>query len=768
MQMRFLTSCVTMLLALVASAPRAQVGNCPFNVDGVGTAADALRDGVVLVRYAQGMRGAPLIAGTSLVNATTVANNIAANLDRLDIDSSGRFDALDASIISRVLFAFNTSAAPITPTSDFATRDTANAIKAYLDGGCTSSPLLDQQRASKFLTQATFGPSSANITALLALAEDASVTGSVFKRKASTWINNQFTTPRLAQKHYDYIVDYAANVCTTASGCTGFGSEATRHSFWKHAITGNDQLRQRVAFALSQIAVVSSNGNSSDPYELAAYLDMLNDNAYLNFRDILNGVVRSPAMGRYLDHLRNDGGSTTPNENFAREVLQLFSVGLVMLNADGSETNTPTYTEDTVKGFAKVFTGMSFDDQRNPTTGPRCLNNTTETIPAWNWSPDSRCYPDTDTTPIGDLNGWRRPMVTYIGRHSNQAKQLLQYDTLSAASSDARCSTASMTANQNLPAIAPEVGVTTGTKVSKATADAMIARAVDNIFCHPNVGPFIGKQLIHMLVTSTPTPAYVTRVTNVFNNNGSGLRGDMKAVIRAVLLDEEALNPGLQLSLAERPKFGKLREPILRLSALLRAFPRPATPANSGRYFIDGLNSVEFGVNQGPLQSPSVFNYYHPDFAPPGPIAQANALGPEFEITTTTSIAATQNFYGGIVTQGSSNVAVADYGRMYNSYPSTCNPTATPAVYTDCIFMNYVDLYPIAADTSALLDYLNLVLMGGKLAASVKANYIVALDTAYSPNFTGLTGTTLDQRKRDRVKSALWLAVHSPEFQVQY
>jgi uncharacterized protein (DUF1800 family) len=766
MRLRHLLPLAALACAAASSVQtHAQLSNCPFNIDGTGSAADALRDGVVLARYARGLRDSSLVAGTG-ANLATVTNTIATNLDRLDINGNGVFDEADAVAINRILFFFNTTAAPVTPVPAFATRDTATAMKAYLDGGCSSISLTEQQRAAKFLTQTTFGPKAADLAAFTALAPDSAVTGSAFKKKASTWLNDQLNAPLFPQKHYDYIVDYAANVCI-APGCTGFGTEVARQSFWKQAITGNDQLRQRLVYALSQIAVVSSNGNSNDPYELAGYLDMLSANAFGNFRDILAGVVRSPTMGRYLDHLRNDGQSTTPNENFAREVLQLFSVGLIRLNTDGTNQagNPATYTEDVVKGFARSFTGMSYDD---PRTSVRCQGNPSEELPNWWWSPDSECYPDTDPTVIADLGAWARPMKTYDGRHSAAARSLLQYDASNPASPDSRCAASNITPYQNIASI-PTVATLSRTKVSKATADLMINRAIDNIFCHPNVGPFISKQLIRFFVTSTPTPEYVTRVVNVFNNNGSSVRGDMKAVIRAVLLDDEALNPEA-LSNTNRAKFGKLREPILRLSALLRAFPRPATPANSGRFYIDSLNSVEFGINQGPLQSPSVFNFFHPEFSPPGPVQQANALGPEFEITTTTSIAATQNFFGGIVTQGNyTNSPYSDYARMYTSFPGNCNAySATAPVYTDCIFMDLTDVFTNVADSALMFDYVNLVLLGGRLPASVKANYVTALDSAYSPNFTGLTAQQLADRRRDRVKAALWLAVHSPEFQVQY
>jgi uncharacterized protein (DUF1800 family) len=766
MYLRNLVATVIGVFAFAAGALHAQVANCPFNIDGVGTTADALRDGTVLARYARGERDAArLVAGTS-VNAATALANIAANIDRLDIDGSGGFDERDATAILRVLFKFNTDSAASVGKGDFSTRDTQAALKTYLDGGCVSTSLTDLQRASKFLVQATFGPSNTDINAFNALAEDASVSGSKLKRKASTWINNQFIAVR-AQTHFADAKQFYDSKCVPNPQDCGFYHNIPRHSFWKQAITGPDQLRQRTAFALSQILVVSSNGGSNNAYELAAYLDLLNDNAFGNYRDLISGVIRSAAMSRYLNHLRNDGNAKTPNENFAREMLQLFSVGLVRLNVDGTPVagNPSTYTEEVVKGFARAFTGLSFDDRR--TLAQRCQNQQDETLPNWYWNPDSSCYPETDTTNIADREGWRRPLVTYTGFHSAAARKLLQYDA-STGSADPRCTPTLIAGTQNITTI-PVNASGDGTRVSKATADAQIDAAVTNIFCHPNVGPFIGKQLIRFFVTSTPSNAYVGRVAAAFNNNGAGLRGDMKAVLRAVLLDEEALQ-GANLAASERPKYGKLREPILRLSHILRAFPRPTTnaPAFSGRYYIDSLDSIEYGINQGPLQSPSVFNFYHPEFSPPGPVQRANGTAPEFEITTTTSIAQTQNFFGGLVTGYIYGSPYADFGFWGASYPGTCDAYSTPAVYTDCLFLDYGELNAKVANTSDMIDYVNLVLLGGKLPASAKASYVAALDATHSPNFTGLSASDLADRKRDRVRAALGLAVYSPEFQTQF
>jgi uncharacterized protein (DUF1800 family) len=750
--------------ALVSSSANAQVASCPFSVDGVST-ADALRDGILLARYARGLRGADLVAETN-ADANAVETTIKNNVSRLDINGSGAFDTADATAILRVLLAYNTSTLlPLTTPAagEFAIRDTNAAIQAYLNGGCNSATLSDQQAASRFLTQATFGPDKASITGFLALTGIGPATDDPIKRKAAKWIADQTALP-IGATHYDY-VNTPSNGCTNQLDCR-FRNQYGRHSFWQQALTRNDQLRQRMAFALSEIFVVSTNSNVNNPFELAGYMDLMSKHAFGNYRDLLEDVTRAPAMGVFLSHLRNNGASATPNENYAREVLQLFSVGLEPLNLDGTPSAlTPVYDEDTVRGFARAFTGLSYDDQRTQTS-QKCpdTQGLKEVFPNFNWSPTSSCAVVGSEQARYDMTAYKRPMVIYPGYYSAQEKKLLQYSAAGAVSSDPRCSAANINANQLLPAIAPEAGVTNGTKVSTATGNIMLDRALDNIFCHPNVGPFISEQLIRFFVTSTPSKAYVARVATVFNNNGSNVRGDLKSVITAILLDDEALTPAL-LANVDRQKFGKLKEPITRFSAVLRAFPHPNNiPGHSGRRLIDGVSSTENGLNQSPYQSPSVFNFFHPEFSPPGPVKNAGALGPEFEITTAVSVAGTQNTLGTLITRRPpATSAYADYGYRSPTGDGLCelDPTKT-VVTTDCIFLDFTDLQSLEPDANGLLDYANLVLLGGRLPESVKANYVTAINTAY-PLIAGDAA-----RKRQRISAALWLAVHSPEFQIQY
>ena len=577
----------------------------------------------------------------------------------------------------------------------------------------------------------------------------------------------------------------------------------SRETFWAQALSSPDQLRQRVAFALSEILVVSTGGDSDNPFELAAYLDLLADNAFGNYRDILYKVALSPAMGRYLSHLKNDGSNANPNENFAREVLQLFSVGLFMLAPNGDKLLSvtdgqpiATYDEPTVKGFAKVFTGLSYDDPYCRVGDaayaiPRasCLDGFGDTHPSWNWAPDN---PYITNNALGEAfppldAGWTRPMVTFPGRHSALSKQLLAY---SYANPVAACTSALALASAAAPnaGLLPAInttgsGVSSRTKVNTTQANATINAAIDNIFCHPNVGPFIAKQLIRFFVTSTPSPAYVARVAAKFNDNGAGTRGDMQAVVRAILFDSEAA----QLNVTPPANFGKLKEPMLRLSAIFRAFN--ATSA-SGRYQLQqgNLDDIDNGISQGPLQSPTVFNYFHPEYSPPGPVSAGGATGPEFEITTTTAIASTQNFFGNIVAYSDTNNGNAFNTSLVGRYG--CNlglissPNPTTASRQHCLIGDLSDLYALHADANALFDYLNLVLMGGSLNATNKLALVTALNAAFtlvsppaplpgnppSANQISAYNTAVSSwqtYKTSRVKAALWLAVHTPEFQIQ-
>jgi len=386
--------------------------------------------------------------------------------------------------------------------------------------------------ASRFLTQATFGPSLSEIEAVRTMGYEA-------------WIDDQFARP--ATHYWSYL---AANPATDPNN--RYTSPMFFNRWWQNAVTAPDQLRQRVAFALSQIVVVSDSGDLNYNGRIQAwYYDMLVDNAFGNFREILERVTLSTAMGRYLDMVANDKGNiisgTHPNENYAREILQLFSIGLYRLWPDGTlvmnskGTIVPTYDQREVNGYAAVFTGWNYH-QTNLGNGRLPLN----------WYPS---YPYSDTN----------DMTLVPTHHDMAAKRILDNVVLPRA---------------------------TGLQTNVANVEydnyglQELEVAHDSIFNNQSVGPFICRQLIQRLVTSHPSREYLYRVVQKFNDNGAGVRGDMQAVIKAILLDYEARSS----SLIAHPTFGKQREPLLRATAVARAFPAP--PATDGTYSQSGTQTI--------------------------------------------------------------------------------------------------------------------------------------------------------------------------------
>nr|MBA3573103.1 DUF1800 family protein [Pyrinomonadaceae bacterium] len=350
----------------------------------------------------------------------------------------------------------------------------------------------------------------------------------------------------------------------------------TRDAWWTHAIAGPDQLRQRVAFALHEILVVSINsaGLGGRPYALPTYYDVLVRNAFGNYRQLLEEITLNPAMGAYLNMLQSqkaDARGRLPNENYPRELLQLFSIGLYNLNLDGSLTlgsdGSPiaTYQQDVILGMSAALTGWTYGQTGTPVFYPGVARQ-----------------------------DWRAPMVNIASYHDTNAKQILSGVALPAGQ----------------------------------TAEQDLRTTLDTVFAHPNVGPFISRQLIQRLVTSNPSPGYVYRVASVFNNNGQGVRGDLKAVIRAILVDYDARGEARTSQGA-----GKQREPVLRVTNLLRAF-KASSP--SGRF---SMRNAYASLAQEAMFSPTVFNFFTPDYQRPGAIAAAGLKSPEFEITTETTVA---------------------------------------------------------------------------------------------------------------------------------
>nr|MDJ0939096.1 DUF1800 family protein [Woeseiaceae bacterium] len=443
-----------------------------------------------------------------------------------------------------------------------------------------------------------------------------------------------------------------------------------RLSWWHNTVTARDELRQRVAFALSEIFVVSDNVDTLQifPSALAGYYDMLLNNSFGNFRDLLYDVSMHPAMGIYLSHVNNrrsdPANNTFPDENYAREVMQLFSIGLFELNIDGSlrlDGNgdpIPTYSNDEIREFAKIFTGLSFG-------GGGAF--------------------------FGNPNPWFfEPMQMFDAAHEPGEKNLLY-----------------------------------GTVVSAGQTGLQdIDSAIDNLFNHPNVGPFIGKQLIQRLVTSNPSPAYIERVARAFNGDTTGVRGDMRAVLRAVLLDPEATatpNPATD--------FGKLREPVVRYAAMLRQL---SAKSEDGYIFALGYFLQEVG-KQAPLSSPSVFNFFLPAHSPSGEIADAGLVAPEFQIVTSNSIIGMTNLVDYIVT--------ANF------------VTDAPEPFAE-VTLDYLDYRGLADDIPALVERLDIVLTAG------------TLDPAARQAIEGVLADIDDLEFR--MRTAVYLVLTSADYVVRY
>lgn len=522
-----------------------------------------------------------------------------------------------------------------------------------------------RKEASRFLGRATFGPNMAAIEALAASNSDA-------------WFAEQFAKPQTLHLSYmDKLI--AAQV---AANGPRVGFTAFYETFWQQAIRGDDQLRQRVAFALSQIFVISMQNETVRPLVrgTSSYYDMLGQHAFGNFRNLLDGVARHPMMGIYLSHLRNqkESGTRTPDENFAREVMQLFTIGLIQLNPDGSVKMSggkpiDTYTREDVAGLAKVFTGLSW-------AGPDQSNG------RFNGS-------------IADPERDAKPMQMYAAFHSTSEKRFL------------------------------------GQTISGATSgDDDIKLALDTLFNHPNAAPFFSRQLIQRLVTSNPSAAYIGRVSAVFANNGKGVRGDMQAIVRAVLLDAEAVAMA-----GSTMRTGKLREPLLRLANWMRAFD--AKPAN-GIYNIYYLDDPLSGLAGNPLNAPSVFNYYRPSYVPPNSaIASAGLVAPEMQITSEPSVTGYLNFM-----QEAVNSGVGD-ARLVKP--------------------DYTQELAVSADANALVDRIDLLLMNGAMSSRLRGQIVNAVNSITLPAASATNGPQIANLQANRVKLAIFLAMASTDYLVQ-
>ena len=496
--------------------------------------------------------------------------------------------------------------------------------------------------AARFLAQAAFGGTAAEAAAVRRLGFDG-------------WLAAQFALPR-SQSHWDWLVANGYAVVANT-----FNFSGVDNTLWRKLMSSPDVLRQRVALALSEIFVISMDGLPVNWRGMvaASYMDTLETHAFGNYRQLLEAVTLSVGMGVYLNMRGNqkaDGKGREPDENYAREVMQLFTIGLHKLNPDGSVQTVngvaqDTYTQDDIKGLARVFTG-------------------------WDYDRFDRNVPDHAS----------RPMAFAANRHSPETKSFL---------------------GVNLPAGTDGVGE--------------LRAALDTLANHANVGPFIGKQLIQRLVTSNPSAAYVGRVAAVFANNGQGVRGDLAAVVRAVLLDVEARTPSTQ------PGGGKLREPMVRLVQWARTF-NATSPL--GKWNVGNMSSASTRLGQSPLRSPSVFNFFRPGYVPPGTtLGTAGLMAPEFQLTNESTVVGYANWMQTVIGSG--------VGEVKGDY--------TPWV-------------PLATTPSALFDELNTLLAAGQLGAASRATITAAV---------GSMAAATDANKLNRVYATVWLIMCSPEYLVQ-
>ncbi len=531
--------------------------------------------------------------------------------------------------------------------------------------------------AARFLTQCTFGVTDADIAAVQSLGY-------------SAWMDQQ-----MAMTPFNMLADVRQRLNTQKPYRTDEHG-AYVESFWQGAIKRPDQLRQRMQFALSQLFVVTRENEELEfngSLGTTNYYDLLGANAFGNWRDLINIVTMNPMVGIFLSFVKNDkedpASGRTPDENFAREIMQLFSIGTIRLNQDGSPQldsagrTIPTYSHDDIAGLAKVFTGISW---YSPSPGDDTFL--------------SSAYSYFDA---GGANGNPVQMIFYPKHHSLSEKKFL--------------------------------GVTiAASTTSNPSGDVKIA--LDTLFNHQNTAPYFAKRMIKQFVTSNPTPAYVARIAGVFDNNGQGVRGDMRAVLRAILLDDEARDTAAAQA---NPLFGKLREPMIRVTNWGRTFN---VRSKNGHFSIGETGSPSL-LAQGILDAPGVFNFWRADYIPPHTrIAEAGKVAPEMQVVSELTVAAYANLMQSAVTSGLGTNQVTSSGSD--------------------VLSNYTAEIAIAANTNDLLDRLNLLLFYGQMSAGLRQQIFTVVDAIKIPT----TGSTTTART-NRTKLAVLLSLVSGEYLTQ-
>ncbi len=520
----------------------------------------------------------------------------------------------------------------------------------------------------RFLEQVTWGPNNTDLQHLRSIGIQA-------------YLNEQLNS---TDSNYPLMVLYPVNPPT---GCTGsclrdnYSMYPLQLRFFQNALTGPDQLRQRVAFALHQLIPVSGRDLNNEPSWIAPYLRTIDAQAFGNLRNLLFDVTLNPAMGNYLDMAGNSKAS--PNENYAREIMQLFSIGPDLLNQDGTPVldaqgnRVPSYDNGTITNLARVFTGWQ-------------ITVTTATV-------DGTVAPDYIT-----------PMP--LQNNTNT------YDILG--------KTLTPLSNTSFPACSNCTNATN----FRAYKTIELNMAIDILFNHQNAGPYLCTQLIHQLVTSNPSPAYVGRCSAAFANNGSGVRGDMKSVVTAIILDPEARG-----DVKTDPNYGHLREPVVLINNQLRAFNATSDFNLAGSQRGAGSFSYTGDMDQDLFNPPTVFSYYSADYGLPG----TTLFGPEFGILSTSTTLKRANFADSLFLANNGN----------GIPPGNDRPTGTQ--------VNYSSFQALAGNPQQLVDALDALLMHGTMSASMKSNIVQTVTNVQNGDAAV------------RTRTAIYLIVSSSQYQVE-
>jgi uncharacterized protein (DUF1800 family) len=523
----------------------------------------------------------------------------------------------------------------------------------------------------RFLEQATWGPTDAELTRVRSMGYRA-------------WIDDQFNQP---VSSYPTLPLYPTSIspCDAICARDNYSMYPLRQRFFQNALTKPDQLRQRVAFALHKLIPVSGRDLNNEPSWVAPYLQIMDQQAFGNFRNILFQVTLNPAMGNYLDMSGNSKAS--PNENYAREIMQLFSIGVDTLNQDGTPVldvqgnRVPSYDNATITNLARVFTGWQIIGST-----PVTINGTVFNVPDY-------------ITPM--------PLRGNTNTYDIGQKTLLNGLVLPA------CTNCTSTAN------------------FQAYKTNELNAAIDNLFNHPNTGSYVCRELIHQLVTSNPSPPYVGRCAAAFANNGSGVRGDMKAVISAILLDIEARG-----DVKTDPDYGHLREPLLLITNVLRVFNATSDFNLAGSSFTFNYPG---DLGQDPFNPTTVFSYFPADYAVPG----TTLFGPEFGIMSSSTALKRANFFNTLLFANGGN------GIPPGTGPAAADrPTGTQ--------LNFSAYQPLAANPQQLVNALDAVLMHDTMSAPMKASIV--------QNVTNLSNS--DGGKL-RTQNAIYLIMTSSQYQVE-